>query len=95
MCAAPARHYGFGPTYLHTAVLTGLEPRQRYFYQVRGGQGGLSRRARPGDEPGGAGWRSIVATVRLPGTLPRLCPRPSAGTAARQAPRHALPAPCM
>lgn len=38
MCAAPARHYGFGPTYLHTAVLTGLQPRQRYFYQVEGGQ---------------------------------------------------------
>ncbi|KAL4448559.1 hypothetical protein ABPG75_005778 [Micractinium tetrahymenae] len=38
MCAPPARHYGFGPTFLHTAVLTGLEPRQRYFYQVEGGQ---------------------------------------------------------
>jgi hypothetical protein len=38
MCAAPARTFSYGPTYLHTAVLTGLVPRQRHFYQIEGGE---------------------------------------------------------
>jgi hypothetical protein len=33
-CAAPARTFRYGETYLHTAVLTGLSPGRRHFYQV-------------------------------------------------------------
>lgn len=33
-CAAPARELRWGTTYLHTAVLTGLTPGERYFYQA-------------------------------------------------------------
>lgn len=36
-CASPARDYGWGTTHLHSAVLTGLAPGERYFYQIEGG----------------------------------------------------------
>ena len=38
MCSAPARRFRFGPTYLHTAVLTGLAPGGLHFYQIEGGR---------------------------------------------------------
>lgn len=37
MCSAPARSYRWGVTHTHSAVLTGLQPGRRHFYQVEGG----------------------------------------------------------
>lgn len=35
MCAAPAAEGRWGTSFHHSAVLTGLQPGERYFYQVR------------------------------------------------------------
>ena len=85
MCSAPARTLHFGTAYLHTAVLTGLEPGERHFYQVGtnglGGSGGGVRNV------GARVWR---AQRRL--CVAAACPS-AAGSRSRHAARSSIPTP--
>lgn len=38
MCASPARDYSYDPLYLHSVVLTGLDPGSPYTYQIAHGR---------------------------------------------------------
>ena len=54
MCAAPAREAAVGPLYLHSVVLTGLDPGAEYGYKLphRGGRGAAAGAFRAAPRPG-------------------------------------------